>query len=150
MHPPGEGFIEPAAGRYQLDYRGLGIMQVDGERYRGPARGTAAGQHRDEEIPDAPLKLLRKLRGVTGARKTGHETVRGTPCQVIAARVGPDEFTVWIDDEHIRRVRTVQHGSSDPVDLSMTKTLELWDFGAEGAPADWTRLPSLQAGPRAR
>ena len=146
FHPAGEGIVEPAADRYQLDFRGHARMQVDGQHYRGPAGAPLQARHRDEEFPDAPLTMLRRLRGATDARDAGHETVRGTPCQVIAARVGPDEVTVWVDDEHIRRVRTVQHGSSDRVDLSMTKTLELWDFGAEDIPADWTRLPSFPAG----
>jgi hypothetical protein len=146
FHPAGEGFVEPAADRYQLDFRGHAVMQFDGQHYRGPAGAPLQGRHRDEEFPDAPLKLLRRLRGATDARDAGQETVRGTLCQVIAARLGPDECTVWVDDKHIRRVRTVQRGSSDRVDLSMTKTLELWDFGAEDVPADWTRLPSFPAG----
>jgi hypothetical protein len=63
-------------------------------------------------------------------------TVRGTPCLTIAARAGSAEFTVWIDDEHIRRVQTEESGSSERISLSLRKTLELWDFGAEDVSAD--------------
>jgi hypothetical protein len=145
FHPAGEGFIEPAAGRYQIDYRGVAVMYLDGQHYRGTPGALLEDKHRWEDFPDAPLELLRRLRDVTDARPAGHETVRGTPCQIIAARVGPAEFKVWIDEEHIRRVQTEQGGSSERIDLSLTKTLELWDFGTGDVPADWTRLPSFQA-----
>lgn len=145
FHPAGEGFIEPAADRYQIDYGGIAVMQFNGQRYRGAPGAPLEDKHRWEDFPDAPLELLRRLRDVTDARPAGHETVRGTPCQIIAARAGSAEYTVWIDEEHIRRVQTEQSGSSERIDLSLTKTLELWDFGTGDIQADWTHLPSFQA-----
>jgi hypothetical protein len=146
FHSAGEGFIEPAADRYQIDYGGIALMQFNGQHYRGASGAPLLDKHRwKEDFPDGPLEILRRLRDVTDARQVGHETVRGTPCQIIAARVGPAEFKVWIDEEHIRRVQTEQGGSSERIDLSLTKTLELWDFGTGDVPADWTRLPSFQA-----
>ena len=148
LHPAGEGFVEPASDRYQLDFGRIAIMRFNGQYYRGAPGAPLQDKHRWDGFPDAPLELLRTLRDVTEARPVGRETVRGTPCQMIAARVGSAEYTVWIDEEHIRRVRTEQGGSSERIDLSLAKTLELWDFGTE-VPADWTHLPSF-AGSRAQ
>jgi hypothetical protein len=147
VHPEGEGFLEPAAGRYQLVYGGAhAVMQLDGERYQGPAGVPLQDRHRSQTPdPEEPLGLLAKLRDVTDARETGQEAVRGTPCRVIAVTAGSAEFTVWIDDEHIRRVQTKSGGSSAQVSLSLTKTLELWDFGARDVSVDWTRLPGFRA-----
>jgi hypothetical protein len=144
LHPAGEGFIEPAADRYRIDFGGVAVMRFDGQHYLGEPGKALEDRHRSEDFPGAPLELLRRLRDVTDARQAGHETVRGTPCQIIAARVGSTEYTIWIDDEHIRRVQTEQGGSSERIDLSLTKTLELWDFGAEDVSADWTHLPSFR------
>lgn len=144
LHPAGEGFIEPAADRYRIAFGEFAVMKFNGQHYRGASGESLEARHRSEEFPGAPLELLRRLRDVTDARQVGHETVRGTPCQIIAARVGAAEFTVWIDDEYIRRVQTKQGGSSERIDLSLTKTLELWDFGAEDVSADWTHLPSFR------
>lgn len=79
---------------------------------------------------------------MTDIRPAGYETVRGTRCRVVAARAGSAEFTIWIDDEHIRRVRSVWNVAGKPV--SVTRTLELWDFGAADGSADWTRLPDFR------
>jgi len=61
------------------------------------------------------------------AQYAGDETLRGTRCRRLTASDGAIEFSVWIDQEHIRQVQTVQP-SLDEVG-TMTKTLELWDFG---------------------
>ena len=144
FHPAGEGFVEPAADRCQIDWGEIAEMQFNGQRYRG-APGTPLQQARhSQEDQTKPLEFLRRLRDVTDARQVGHETVRGTPCQIIAARVGSAEFTVWIDDEHIRRVQSEESGSSERINLSLRKSLELWDFGAEDVSADWTHLPSFR------
>ena len=143
LHPAGEGFVQPAADQYRIAFGGFAVMKFNGQHYRGESgKPLDEARHRSEEFAGAPLELLRSLRDVTDARQIGHETVRGTPCQIIAARAGSTEFTIWIDDEHIRRVQIEQGGSSERIDLSLTKTLELWDFGAQDVPADWTHLPS--------
>jgi len=142
LHPAGEGFVQPAADQYRIAFGGFAVMKFNGQHYRGGSGKPLEARHRSEEFAGAPLELLRRLRDVTDARQVGHETVRGTPCQIIAARAGSTEFTIWIDDEHIRRVQIEQGGSSERIDLSLTETLELWDFGAEDVSADWTHLPS--------
>jgi hypothetical protein len=71
--------------------------------------------------------------------------VRGTPCRVVAVRADSVEFTVWIDDEHIRRIQSVWNTSDQRVNGSVTRTLELWDFGSADGSADWTHLPSFRA-----
>ena len=53
---------------------------------------------------------------------------------------GPAELTVWIDDEHIRRIRREERAET----ISRTATLELWDFGVPVDALDWSRLPSLR------
>jgi len=144
MHPAGEGFIEPAADRYQIDFGDHARMQFNGQHYRGVPGTPLQARHRSQEDPAEPLELLRRLRDVTDARPVGNETVRGTPCRVIAVRAGSAGFTVWIDDEYIRRVQTDVSGSSERISLSLRKTLELWDFGAVDGSADWTHLPSFR------
>jgi len=148
LHPIGEGFIEPTADRYQIDFGGYAQMHFNGQYYGGasgqPLRANNHQKPPDDPL-DEPLELLRKLRGVTGARPVGHETVRGTPCRVVAVRADSVEFTIWIDDEHIRWIQSVWNSSDERVNSSVTRTLELWDFGTADGSADWTHLPSFRA-----
>ena len=57
---------------------------------------------------------------------------------------GTDEFTVWIDDEHVRRIQTVDRGSGRSARATKTETVELWDFGVPVDSLDWSRLPSFR------
>jgi hypothetical protein len=91
-----------------------------------------------------PLELLRRLRDVTDARPAGHEAVRGTPCRVVAVRAGSLELTVWIDDEHVRRIQSEWNVPGEHASVSVLRAFGLWDFGAEDDPADWTRLPDFR------
>ncbi len=151
LHPIGEGFVEPIADRYQIDFGGYAQMHFNGQYYGGasgePLRANNHQKPPDDPL-DEPLEFLRKLRGVTGARHIGDETVRGTLCRVVAARADSVEFTVWIDDEHIRRIQSVWNGSDQRVNGSVSRTLELWDFGTADDSADWTHLPSFRAAGR--
>jgi hypothetical protein len=147
-HLAGEGFVEPAADRYQIDFGGYAEMHFDGEYYGGPSgRPLRANNH--QKPPDnpqqEPLDLLRRLRDATEARPEGHESVRGTPCRVVAVQAGSLELTVWSDDEHIRRIQSQWNVLGERANGSILRTLELWDFGAEDSPADWTRLPDFRA-----
>lgn len=147
-HQVGEGFVEPAADRYQIIFGGYAVMYVNGQHYGGEPGKPLQANHRSRNDRGDPLDLLRKLRGVTDARHVGHEAVRGTPCHVVAVSVGPAEFTVWADDEHIRRIQAGDSASAGDAGVSSTvssrETLELWDFGTEDGSADWTRLPRLR------
>jgi hypothetical protein len=148
LHPTGEGFVEPTADRYQIDFGGYAQMHFNGQYYGGasgqPLRANNHQKPPDDPL-DEPLEFLRKLRSVTGARPVGRETVRGTPCRVVAVRADSAEFTVWIDDEHIRRIQSVWDTSDERVNSSVTRTLELWDFGTADGSSDWTHLPSFRA-----
>jgi hypothetical protein len=136
----GLGVAEPAARRYQISYGGYASVYIDGQRFGGMCgQPLTHGQRIDVEWPSLgdPLQTLRRLQGVTEARPAGEEMLHGTLCRRIVADDGTTEFTVWIDDEHIRQVQTV---ARDPFGTS-TETLELRDFGGVPEPLDWTRFP---------
>jgi hypothetical protein len=147
QHPIGEGFAEPTADQYQIDFGGYAQMHFNGQYYGGASGKPLRANHHQkppDDPLDEPLEFLRKLRDVTDARHVGHETVRGTPCRVVAAQAGSVEFTIWIDDEHIRRIQSVWSGLDERVNGSVTRTLELWDFGSADGSSDWTHLPSFR------
>jgi hypothetical protein len=161
-HNVAAGVVEPAAGRYQMSYRkgSWAKICIDGEHFSGLAGRPLDDRHKDDSAAmhrDDPLAWLRLLQGATEARYAGGETLRGTSCRkvvlgkillemgqarpllVAGAKEDPAEFTVWIDEEHIRQVTT---GAVLSGMTSMeTKTLELWDFGVLAGSLDWTRFP---------
>jgi hypothetical protein len=148
LHPAAVGFIEPAAGRYMVDFGSYANMRVDGQRFAGLSGQPLQPRYRDHRPPeqlDDPLELLTQVRDATEAADAGEEAVRGTPCQVVAVRAGPTELTVWIDDTHIRRMRSVEHASGAAASVSKTLTIELWDFGVAVGSLDWSRLPSFRS-----
>jgi len=147
-HRFGEGFLEPAAGRYQLDFGGYAEMCVDGRQFAGVPGASRRTSHRQRRPPSGlhePLGLLLLLPGTTDAQHVGDEAVRGTPCRVVAVRAGPTGLTVWVDDQHIRRIWLEEHASPWPAGALRTVTLELWDFGVPVDSLDWSRLPSFRA-----
>ena len=142
----GEGLFEAAARRYQIDYGTYAQMYIDGKRFGGRPGHPVQARHRDhrpEQLRD-PLGLLMLLQGTTDARHVRDERVRGTPCRVVAVRAGPAGLTVWVDDQHVRRIRFEEHASSGQTSVSRTVTLELWDFGVPADSLDWSRLPSFR------
>jgi hypothetical protein len=145
-HQVGAGFLQAAAGRYQIDFGAYAQLYADGQLFGGQPGVTLQGRHHDRRgSRDAhdPLGLLMLLRDTSEARLAGDETVRGTSCRVAEVRTGATGLTVWIDDEHVRRVRFEEHASGEPPTVSRTVTLELWDFGPPAEPLDWSRLPSF-------
>jgi hypothetical protein len=105
--------------------------------------------------------------------RSGEETLRGTPCRtVILSKVvrelrpvrspalseeedDPAEFTVWIDERHVRQIQTDAFAFAFSGDNRKvgTNTLELRDFGVPVDSLDWTRFPGwslLPVGYRAR
>jgi hypothetical protein len=80
---------------------------------------------------------------VTDAWYTGEETLRGTVCRSAAARAGSAELSVWIDDEHVRRIQIEDRASGESSSAGKKLTLELWDFGVPVDSLDWSRLPSF-------
>jgi hypothetical protein len=142
-----EGFLEPAVGRYQLDFGSYAAMGAGGSYFGGRPGIALQPRHRQRRPPaglNEPLKVLRALREATGARHLSDEAIRGTACRVIAVTAGSAELTVWIDDQHVRRIRSKEHASRRDTSLSVIKTLELWDFGVPVDSLDWSRLPSIR------
>jgi hypothetical protein len=141
-HLVGAGFIEPAAGRYMIDFGGYAQIR-DGDRLFGGLSGAfLEPRHQARRPPERandPLGLLRMLGEATDATHAGDEEVQGTACRKVAVRVASADLTAWIDDEHIWRVQSEEHASN----VSRTLTLDLWDFGPADGSLDWSRLPSF-------
>ena len=155
LHQFGAGFVEPAADRYLIDYGGWAQVLTDGRHFSGLSGEPLGPRYENQPRPSRrgdPLDALRRLQGATAARWAGTETVRWTPCRVVAATAGPaefpagpSEFTVWIDDQRIRRFQTVERGSGRSASASKTETVEFWDFGVPVDSLDWSRLPAFLA-----
>ena len=146
-HVLGEGFIEPAADRYLIDYGDYAQMFVDGKRFGGQSGQPLRPRNRDRGAPDQlgdPLALLRLMREAADARHIGDETVRDAICRMVTVRAGSSEFTVWIDDEYIRRIQSEDRASKGDSGVSRRRTHELWDFGVSVDSLDWSRLPSFR------
>ncbi len=147
LHQAGEGFVEPAAGRYLIDYGGYAEMCIDGRHFGGPSGHPLQARHRNNRPPKQahdPLGLLRLLLGAAEAQHAGDEMLRGTLCRMIVVTAGEAELTVWIDDEHIRRIQVEDHAANGRSSVSKILTLELWDFGVPVDSLDWSRLPSIR------
>jgi hypothetical protein len=149
LHQFGAGFIEPAGRRYLIDFGGYAQVLFDGRRFGGLSGQPLGPRH--EQRPhrhrrDDPLDGLGKLQRATAARWAGTEQVRWTTCRVVVVvtTADDDEFTVWIDDEHVRRFQTVERGSGRSSRVTSTETVELWDFGVAVDSLDWSRLPSFR------
>jgi len=138
-HIAGEGFLEPAAGRYMIGYGPYAQVHTGGKTFGGrlgrPLRALrpSPARMRTGEV----LWLLRLLPGTTDARPEGTEMLRGTLCRKFAVQVDlaraaaadaaglptpsgissgqPPELalSVWIDGRHIRQVRFADRGPED-------------------------------------
>jgi hypothetical protein len=147
FHQAGEGFAEPAAGRYLIDYGGYAEMYIDGRHFGGPSGDPLQARHRKHRPPKQahdPLGLLRLLLGPADAHRADDEMLRGTLCRTIFVRAGEAELIVWIDDEHIRRIQAEDRAANGRSSVSKILTLELWDFGVPVDSLDWSRLPSIR------
>jgi hypothetical protein len=158
FRPVGVGFVEPAAGRYQIDYGAYAQMYMDGELFGGQSGAPLRDNNRSrraEPRENDPLRLLGLLREVTQAGYSGAETLRGTPCRAVAVLAGSAELTawladsaeltVWIDDEHVRRIQSVWRAPRGRHSGSLKRTFEMWEFGVPVGSLDWSRLPSFHA-----
>src|SRR3954469_875786 len=168
-HDPGhlsaEGVIEPPARRHMIDFGSYAEIYKDGERWGGRSGRSLATL--DPWPPDRQIDLwwlLDALRGTTAATLEGQETLGGARCRRIAAQVDLGRasaltegglhvpsvarfedlsalpLTVWIDDQHVRRVRFRE---GDPG--SSTLTLDLVDFDPDAGDLDWRRLPTFRS-----
>jgi hypothetical protein len=150
LHPAGVGFVLPANARYQLDYGRYAQLYLDGVLMGGPPGAPLRANNRvgrsqpPEDDALGILGILARLREGTEARYTGAETLHGTPCRTVAVLAGAAEFTVWIDEQHVRRIRSERRGPDPREAFSVRQTIELWDFGVPVGALDWTRLPRLR------
>jgi hypothetical protein len=143
MHIVGEGFIEPASGRYLTDFGGHAEMGTDGKYFSGRSGRPLAGRKGEKLDSRGPVMVLRQLQDVTDTRYSGDETVRGTQCRVAAVSSGPAEFTVWMGEEYVHRIQSEERASGRST-VVRTVTIELWDFGVPVDSIDWSRLPSFR------
>jgi len=85
--------------------------------------------------------------GVAGHRRFRRPAHLGSRCPRAASREdekedNPAEFTVWIDEHHVRQIETDVFFSRN---RSLgTKILELWDFGVPVGSLDWTSVFNIQ------
>jgi hypothetical protein len=151
-HLEGDGFIEPSAGRYMIDFGSYAQVFADGKLFSGLA-GRALESLRPVDRLSDPLELLSLIRMfATGAEAylDGAERVRGTSCRKYSVHVeGESALTACVDGEHVRRIRLSETASSEPVrgpvKLTVTKerTIDLWDFGVSLENLDWSQLPDF-------
>jgi len=139
-HIAGEGFLEPAAGRYMIGYGSFAQVYTDGKTFGGRSGRSPRTLRRSPPHMRAGevLWLLRLLPGTTDARPEGAEMLHGTSCRKFAIRVDlaraaaasggdlptpsaissgqPPELALsaWIDGQHIRQVRFADYGPKDP------------------------------------
>jgi hypothetical protein len=142
----GEGFLEPPTGRYQIYWGGYATVVTGGRQFFGRP-GEPVEEHPSPDsysADDSLLEPLQYIRGAASARLSGEDIVRGTPCRVISVEKGSRQFTLWMDDAYIRRIREASVKSTIWGKLRGQATLELWDFGVAGDTLDWSTFP----GPR--
>lgn len=153
-HLEGEGFLEPRADRYMLDFGAYAQIFADGKLLGGrsgrPLDTLRPFDERRE--PDELLSLLKTLAAGAYAQIEGAEDIRGTSCRKYSVRTGTaSALTTWVDGEHVRRVRFAETAASEPprgqAKLTVTKerTIDLWDYGVSLEDVDWTRLPDFRA-----
>jgi hypothetical protein len=163
-HLKGEGVMEPPARRHMLDFGAYAELYKDGRRWGGGSGSSIAT--RDPSPSDRQIDLwwlLDALRGTTDASLEGEEALHATTCRRVAVHVdlsrasaqAPggmrvpsverfDELTalpltVWIDGEHVRRVRFTEGDLA-----ASTLTLDLLELDPDMGELDWDRLPALR------
>lgn len=163
-HLAAEGFIEPAATRYMVDFGSYAELSAGGQLFggrSGRALNTLEAWGDRSHRPD-PWWMLAVLRGAAKADLEAREAVSGTQCERYSVRAdlarasaasprglyapAAERFedlrelplTVWHDGDRIHRVRYADGACS-------TVTLELWDFGVATDGLDWDRLPTFKS-----
>jgi hypothetical protein len=158
------GIIEPPARRHMIDFGSYAEIYKDGTRWGGRSGRPLATL--DPWPPDRMIDLwwlLEALLGATHARHEGEDHLYGVTTRRIAADVdltrasarmpglrvpSVERFedltalpmTVWIDGEHVRRVRFTE--GSPP---SGALTLDLVEFDPATGDLDWERLPTFRS-----
>jgi hypothetical protein len=86
-HGAAVGFLQPAAGRYMIDFGSYAELGAGGMTYGGRPGRPVPGLRPHSKQEGAVLWLLRLLLGATHARLQDTEILRGTPCRKYAVRV---------------------------------------------------------------
>jgi hypothetical protein len=176
-HAAAEGFLEPAVGRYMIDFGSYAEICADGVTFGGRSGRSLQTLRPASRHEGNVLWLLRLVPGTTDARLEGAETLRGSLCRKYTARVevpravaasgtsglppqsgvvSPQPpvlaLVVWIDDRHVRQVRFEDRVPKDlraeqRTSVAKVLTLELWDFGVLVQELDWSRLPDFRTQP---
>jgi hypothetical protein len=160
-----EGIIEPPERRHMIDFGSYAEVYKDRTRWGG--RSGRAIATLDPWPPERQIDLwwlLDALRGTTAATVEGEDTLHGAKCRRVAVRVhlgrasalaadglhvpSVERFeelsalplTVWIDDQHVRRVRFREGDRA-----SSTLTLDLVEFDPDVGELDWDRLPTFRS-----
>jgi hypothetical protein len=155
-----EGVIDFAGRRFMLDYGEYAALYDDGQKWEGRS-GSPLAALRPRPEPSAELLwFVEVLAHAADVVLEGTEEVRGTLCRRLRATLdlrdaerstsgdgslpaplagAPDldavPVDVWLDDEHVRRVRLAVPQRTD--------TFELWDIGA--IDPDWSCLPTFRS-----
>jgi hypothetical protein len=164
-HLNAEGIIEPPRRRHMIDFGHYAELYKDGTRWGGRSGRPIATL--DPWPPDRQIDLwwlIEVLRGTTDATVEAEEALHGATCRRVAAVVdlarasalAPDglhvpavkrfeelsalPIIVWIDDQHVRRVR-FREGD----EASSTLTLDLVDLAPAPGELDWERLPTFRS-----
>jgi hypothetical protein len=163
-HMVGKGILEPATGRFMIDFGSYAQIHTGDETFGGRSgrRLDTLEPHPAAGNTEDLLWVLRLVRGVSRATHEGDELLRRTPCKRCSATVdmeraltagekglrvpAVDRFedlhalpiSVWIDDTHVRRVKFHQKTGQD-------LTVELWDFGIPTDEYNWSRLPTFRS-----
>jgi hypothetical protein len=169
-HSAGEGFLEPAATRYMIDFGHYAQICKDGMTFGGRSGRSLQTLRPSSRHEGDVLWLLRLAAGATEAHPELSETLRGTLCRKYAVRseaqraaaasgrtalltpLGVNSrqpetiaLTVWIDEQHIRQIRFEDRvGRDQGGSGAKILTLELWDFGVPVRELDWSRLPTFR------
>jgi hypothetical protein len=157
------GVAEPARGRYMINFGSSAQLHAGGKTFSGRSGRSLEAVHAStggQQVGEV-LWLLQLLLGTTDAGLDGTETIRGTACRKLAVHADLERAsnageeglrpplverfeelralpaTVWIDGQHVRRVRFEQGSPA-----SQISTLDLWEFGVPVGELDWSRLPT--------
>ena len=162
----GEGVAEPARGRYMINFGSSAQLHAGGKTFSGRSGRSVEAVHAwsGQQVGEV-LWLLWLLLGTTDAGLDGTETIRGTACRKLAVHADLERasnaggeglrpppvkrfeelralpVTVWIDGQHVRRVRFEQGSPAWQI-----SALDLWEFGVPVGELDWSRLPTSGCG----
>ena len=144
------GYLDLGRRRYMMDFGHYAELYADETRWSGRSGRPVATLPPHHDAVPTPLWLLDLLAGTTEATEVGTQDVYGTPCRhlEITADLGTPRrkrfedllafpAEVWLDERHVRRVRTRSENRAE--------TVQFRDFGLSLDHLDWSRLPTFRS-----